>query len=101
MSQVSAVETIGTNKIRLKLKAPSGQMPYLLGGQAGMMIGPAALADNAFGAMLKPVGVGPYRVRSFESNIQTLTTRYDTYWEGTEGRPASFEHHFASDAEHG
>ena len=98
MSQVSAVETIGTNKIRLKLKAPSGQMPYLLGGQAGMMIGPAALADNAFGAMLKPVGAGPYRVRSFESNIQTLTTRYDTYWEGTEGRPASFEHHFASDA---
>ena len=98
MSQVAAVEIVADDKIRLKLKTPSGQMPYLLGGQAGMMIAPAALADNAFGGALKPIGAGPYRVRGFDSNVQTITVRYDPYWEQSPGRPAAFEHHFASDA---
>ena len=60
MSQVAAVETEGGDTIRLKLKAPSGQMPYLLGGQAGMMISPAALAEGTFGGTLSPIGSGPY-----------------------------------------
>ena len=98
MSQIAAIEILGDHKLRLKLKAPSGQLPYLLGGQAGMMIAPASLADNAFGGALKPVGTGPYKVRSFDSNVQTITTRNDAYWEGTKGRPAAFEHHFAADA---
>ncbi len=97
-SQIAAIEVLGDNKIRLKLKAPSGQMPYLLGGQAGMMIAPTALADNAFGAALKPVGTGPYRVRAFDSNVRTTTVRFDGYWEKSTTRPAAFEHHFASDA---
>jgi peptide/nickel transport system substrate-binding protein len=97
-SQIATVEVLADDKIRLKLKKPSGQMPYLLGGQAGMMIAPAALADNPFGAALKPVGAGPYRVRSFDSNVQTITARYDGYWEKSKTRPAGFEHHFASDA---
>ena len=98
MSQIEAVTTTGDRGVKLKLKAPSGQMPYLLGGQAGMMIAPASLADNAFGGALKPVGAGPYRVRSFDSNVQTLTVRYDGYWEKSATRPAAFEHHFAADA---
>ena len=98
MSQIAAIEAIGDDKIRIKLKAPSGQLPFLLGGQAGMMIAPASLADNAFGGALKPVGAGPYKVRSFESNSQTLTVRFDAYWEKNPNRPAAFEHHFAADA---
>ena len=97
-SQIAATEILAPDKIRLKLKASSGQMPYLLGGQAGMMIAPASLVDNPFGAALKPVGAGPYKVRSFDSNVQTVTARYDGYWEQTKTRPAGFEHHFASDA---
>ncbi len=98
MSQIAAIEGIGNDKVRIKLKAPSGQMPYLLGGQAGMMIAPTSLADNAFGGALKPVGAGPYKVRSFESNVQTLTVRFDAYWDKKPNRPAAFEHHFAADA---
>jgi len=98
MTQVAAVEVVSDDTIRLKLKAPSGQMPYLLGGQAGMMISPAVLTEGAFGAGLKPVGTGPYRVRSFESNVRTQMQRNDGYWEGVEGRPAGFDHNFVSDA---
>jgi len=98
MTQVAAIDVVSDDTIRLKLKAPSGQMPYLLGTQAGMMISPAALTDTPFGATLKPVGTGPYRVKAFESNIRTQMQRYDGYWEGTEGRPAGFDHNFVSDA---
>jgi peptide/nickel transport system substrate-binding protein len=98
MSQIAAVETQGEDTVRIRLKAPSGQMPYLLGFQAGMMISPAVLADNAFGASLRPIGAGPFRVRAFESNVRTLTVRNDAYWGGIEGRPAAFEHHFVPEA---
>ena len=98
MSQIAAVEVVSDDTVRLRLKGPSGQMPYLLGGQAGMMISPASLIDNAFGAAIKPVGAGPYRVRSFESNVRTQMQRFDGYWDGIEGRPAAFDHNFVADA---
>ena len=67
-------------------------------GQAGMMISPSVLADNPFGAQVKPVGAGPYKVRSFESNVRTLMVRNDAYWGGINGRPAAFEHHFVPES---
>jgi peptide/nickel transport system substrate-binding protein len=63
-----------------------------------MMISPASLTDNAFGANIKPAGAGPYKVRNFESNVRTQMQRFDAYWDGTEGRPAAFEHNFVADA---
>ena len=31
----------------------------------------------------KAVGAGPYRLKSFESNVKTVMTRNDDYWGGT------------------
>ncbi len=97
MSQIAGVETAGDDTIRLKLKQPNGQMPYLLGSQAGMMISPDSLSADAFGNALKPVGTGPYRVKSFDSNVRTVAVRNDAYWNGSGGRPAGFEHQFVND----
>ena len=94
---IAALEIVDEYTIRLKLKAPNGQVPYLLGMQAGMMISPAALAESPFGGTLKPIGAGPYKVRSAESNVRTLTVRNDAYWGGAAGRPAAFEHHYVPD----
>lgn len=93
----TAVEIVDPLTVRLKLKEPNGQMPFLLGGQGGMMISPASLTGDAFGSQLKPVGAGPFKVRAFESTVKTIMDRYDGYWGGTTGRPATFEHHFISD----
>lgn len=98
MNHIAAVEAEGDDIIRLKLKSPNGQMPYLLGFQAGMMISPTGFGDNAFGAAVKPIGTGPFRVRLFESNMRTVTVRNDAYWGGTTGRPAGYEHHFVPDS---
>lgn len=95
--QFASVDVVDEMTIRLKLKEPNGQMPYMLGGQAGMMISPAALEGDAFGAALKPIGTGPFKVRSFESTVRTVMDRYDGYWGGTAGRPATIEHSFIPD----
>ena len=73
-------------------------MPYLVAAQGGMMISPDALTAGAFGASLKPIGAGPYRVRSFDAAVRTVTARFDQYWGGIEGRPATMEHHFVPEA---
>ena len=98
MNHIAAVEAEGDDTVHLKLKSSNGQMPYLLGFQAGMMISPAGFGDNAFGAAVKPIGTGPFRVRSFESNLKTAMVRNDGYWGGIAGRPAAYEHHFVPDS---
>ena len=96
--QIAAVDILGPYAVRLRLSAPSGQMPYLLAAQGGMMIGPASFIEGAFGPSLKPIGTGPFKVRVFEAAQKTVTDRFDNYWGGTEGRPASMEHHFVPDS---
>ena len=98
MSQIAAVETGGDDTVRLRLTAPSGQMPYLLGFQAGMMMGPEGLDETVFGANVRPVGAGPFRVKAYESNIRTQMVRFDQFWQGVEGRPAGFDHNYVPDA---
>ena len=98
MAAISAIEVTGPMEIRVTLKEANGQMPYLFGTQAGMMIAPSSLEGHPFGAQIKPVGAGPYRVRSFESNTRTVTTRNDAYWGGAAGRPAVLEHQFVPDS---
>ncbi len=98
MSQIAAVETIDDMTVRLKLTGPTGQLPYLLGFQAGMMMSPVGLDETVFGATVKPIGAGPYKIRAYESNIRTQMVRNETFWEGTDGRPAGFDHNYVPDA---
>ena len=98
VNRIASVEVVSPDTIRLKLNEPNGQMPYLLAAQGGMMIGPASLAADGFGASLKPVGTGPYRVKSFDAAVRTIAERFDAYWGGIEGRPAAMEHHFVPEA---
>ncbi len=94
---IDAVEVQGDDAVTLKLKSPSGQIEYWLASTPGMMISPAALTEDVFGGNLSPIGAGPYRVKSFEANVSTITVRNDKYWGGTDLRPAGFQHHYVPD----
>ena len=97
VKMIDAVEVTGPYEVKLVLKGPSGQLPYFLGGIAGMVAAPASLASDAFGVTFKAVGSGPYRLKSFESNVKTVMARNDEYWGGAQSRPAGFEHHYVPD----
>jgi len=94
---IASIDVLGPYEIRLTLKAPNGQMLYHLGGVAGMMASPASLVEGAYAATFKPLGAGPYKIRTFAANEKTVFTRNDAYWGGTDGRPAVFEHHYVPD----
>ena len=100
---ITAVETSGDDTVKVKLKQPSGQIEFRLAYNSGMMISPASFTptpsgEAPFGNTLKPIGAGPFQVKSFDPNIKTITTRFDGYWRGTKGTPAGFEHHYVPDA---
>ncbi len=97
LRQIAAVEVLGPLQVKFALKAPSGQIPYFMGGIGGMIASAASLAGDAFGSSFKAVGAGPYRLKNFESNVKTVMVRNDAYWGGTAGRPAGFEHHYVPD----
>ena len=83
----------------IEMTKSSGQMEYWLSANVGMMVSPKALKPGAFGTTLEPVGAGPYKVESFESNVVTKMVRYDDYWGGVEGRPKRFENHYVPDGQ--
>ena len=97
MKLIASIEISGDDTVRLKLKKPSGQIEFWLGSNPGMMIGPAALKEGVVGGALAPVGAGPYKLRRFEANVTTVMIRNDSYWGGTNNRPAVFEHHYVPD----
>lgn len=97
VKHIASVETAGDRTVKLKLKRPNGQMEYWLGFVGGLMISPNSLTEGAFGATLKPIGAGPFRVTSFEANIMTKTARFEEYWAGTKDRSAGFNHHYVPD----
>ena len=97
VKMIGSVETTGTYELKLVLKGPSGQIPFIMGGIAGMVASAGSVTGDDFGVTFKPVGSGPYRLRSFESNVKTVVTRNDNHWGGTAGRPAGFEHHYVPD----
>lgn len=94
---IESVSYEGEDTVRIKLRRPSGQIEFWLGANPGMMISPAELKDGVIGGALKPVGAGPYRLRQFDANVKTVTTRFDAYWNGPAKRPAAFEHHYVPD----
>ncbi len=96
-SKIKDVANEGDARVVIRLKEPNGQLPFLLAMQPGMMISPASLTEGAFGGTLKPAGAGPYKVRHFEAAAKTILDRFDQYWGGTAGRPASFTQQYVPD----
>jgi len=94
---IDSVDYQGEDVVRIKLKRPSGQIEFWLGANAGMMVSPAVLKEGVIGATLPPVGAGPFRVKTFDANVKTITTRFDQYWGGIKDRSAGFEHHYVPD----
>jgi peptide/nickel transport system substrate-binding protein len=94
---IAAVEVLGDDVVKLKLRTPSGQIEFWLGGNSGMMIGPNAFKDGAMGSAMPAIGAGPFRLKTFDANVKTIMTRVDDYWGGAKNRPAAFEHHYVPD----
>lgn len=92
-------EATGEYEVVVDLVEPTGQFEFYMGMQAGMMLSPASFEGNVLGIDIPGVGSGPYMVADFETNVRTDLERNDDYWDGYEGRPATFELHYVPDGQ--
>ena len=95
----ASVEAVDDMLVRITLVDPHSSLPFDLAVQPGMMISPASIAAEREGAELEPVGAGPYKLVSLTPGSVVEMERFDDYWGGAEGRPATFEVHYVPEAD--
>jgi peptide/nickel transport system substrate-binding protein len=79
--QIADAEALGPTKVRLTMSKP---YPVLLAQLVKLSIVPKAyvekVGDQAFN--LKPLGSGPYRVRTWQKGVQVTLDANEGYWRG-------------------
>ena len=75
----------------LDLVAADYQYPNLLAGKTGMVVNPAAFANNAKSLATKPAGSGPFVMTSYTQNAKAVFTKNDKYFEADQINAGGFE----------
>ena len=74
--RVQSAQALGTNRLRLNLKAPDPFLPFALALPAAVMLHPASVAT----ADQQPVGTGPFRFVRWEKGARVVLERHAAYW---------------------
>lgn len=78
LASVAEVVVVDEYTVEFHLSSPGASLPGLLSDRAGMMISPAAFANEDLDLM--PVGAGPYRVVEHVPGSVISYERFDDYW---------------------
>ncbi len=80
MGNVSSVDVVDNYTVRVNLKAPD---IFILAGDIRVgMVSPTSYAKLGNDAMFHPVGTGPYKFASYQSQVRLVFDRFDDYWKG-------------------
>ena len=82
MALIRNIEVTGPLTMKLTLDSPYASMPYLLGGTAGIMISPKAIAEKGDRLNREPTnaGTGPYVLKEWVPGDHTTVSRNPNYW---------------------
>jgi peptide/nickel transport system substrate-binding protein len=79
LASVESVDAVDPRTVRLNLSHPDYGLPLVLGGKAGMIVSPKALADPAK-LPRQPVGAGPFKLTKFVPDGSSTLVRNPAYW---------------------
>jgi peptide/nickel transport system substrate-binding protein len=71
------VKVVDARTVAVRMNRPWSTFPHLLTSQAGMVASPETLTDAG---KAKPVGSGPFVLKSWERDRKLVVTRNPTYW---------------------
>ncbi len=80
LDEVSAVDVVGADKVRLKLTKPYSVMPAVLSDRAGMVVSPTAVQKYGTDFQRHPVGAGPFMLKQWTSGTSLELVRFPDYW---------------------
>jgi peptide/nickel transport system substrate-binding protein len=79
LDSVESVDAVDPLTVRLNLTYPDYGLPLVLGGKAGMVVSPKALADVSK-LPRRPVGAGPFKLTRFVPDGSSTLVRNRGYW---------------------
>jgi len=79
LASIEEVVVVDEFTVELRLSGPGAALPALLSDRAGMMISPAAFANEDID--LRPVGAGPYSVVEHTPGSVITFERFADYWD--------------------
>jgi peptide/nickel transport system substrate-binding protein len=80
MANASSVDVVDDNTIRVNLKQID--LFILQGDIRVIMVSPTSYEKLGNDAMFHPVGTGPYKFASYQSQVRLAYDRFDDYWKG-------------------
>ena len=83
MALIKSIDVVDPLTVRLILDKPYSAMPYLLAGNAGIMISPKAIAEHSDILNRAPTdaGTGPYVLKDWVPGDHLTVVRNPNYWE--------------------
>jgi peptide/nickel transport system substrate-binding protein len=81
ISVIKSVTAVNATTVQFVLSRASGSLPLVFGSMPGMMMSPTAYQKNPAAFGNDPVGAGPFMVKSFVRNSETILVRNPHYWD--------------------
>ncbi len=99
LADITSVDVVDPLTVRLRLARPNYQLVLVLGGKAGMIVSPTALAGDLTRLATTPVGSGPFRLTKFVPDGSASLVRNPDYWDAANIHLAGVELKYLTDAQ--
>lgn len=85
LAAVSSVDVVDDYTVRLNLSAFEPRLIIGLAGVSGRMFSPTAIDTMGQGALTHPVGTGPFKFVSYQTDVSLKFEKFADYWD--KGKP--------------
>jgi peptide/nickel transport system substrate-binding protein len=85
LRSITSVDVVDDYTVRLNLLAYDSVLLVALGGMAGAICSPTAVQKMGDASQLNPVGTGPFKFVSYQTDTSLKFARWDGYWQ--KGKP--------------
>ncbi|KQO01237.1 ABC transporter substrate-binding protein [Paenibacillus sp. Leaf72] len=82
---IESVSTNGDSEVIFQLKEPQGAFLNNIAVTSGSIISPKSIQEDEAGIAKKPVGTGPFKLKSWSSGNEIVLEANDQYWGGKPG----------------
>ena len=81
-NSVDTIEVVDTYTVKLNLSSPNlFFLNTMATSQSSMMVSPTAVEKNGEDwAVTHPIGTGPFKLDSWDYNVEMVFSRFDNYW---------------------
>ncbi|MEN0015968.1 MAG: ABC transporter substrate-binding protein [Solirubrobacteraceae bacterium] len=97
LASVKETKVVDAETVELDLKQPDYGLPLVLGGKAGMIVSPKAIAAGVTKLPTTPVGAGPFKLTKFVPDGSSTLVKNDSFFNAKEIHLAEVDLEYLTD----